>query len=123
MSDRFRDISFFCKDFQCLNKEQQLEVQVRKWKYEAHYWQSRFDKAKERQRELEEENAQLKAKLKLREKQLFERKSEKAKGKASEQLGSENQQASGKPRGQQKGKARENSSRRDHSHLPAVEEP
>lgn len=122
MSDRFREVSFFCTDFQQLNKEQQLEVQVRRWQYEARCWQSRFDAAKERQRELEDENAQLKAKLKLREKQLFERKSEKAKANSSEQAGSEDRQASGNPRGQQKGKARKNSSRGDHSHLLAKEE-
>lgn len=122
MSDRVREVSFFCTDFQQLNKEQQLEVQVRRWQYEARCWQSRFDAAKERQRELEEENARLKAKLKLREKQLFERKSEKAKASSNGQVGSGNQQASRNPRGQQKGKARENSSRRDHSHLPACEE-
>lgn len=120
MSDRFRDISFFCKDFQSLNKEQQLEVQARRWKYEALYWQSRFDAAKQRESELEAENAKLKAKLKLREKQLFEPKSEKAKGK--EQSDSKDKQTSRNPRGQQRGKARENSNRRDHSHLPAKEE-
>ena len=95
---------------------------MRKWEYEARYWQSQFDGAKERQRELEAENAELRAKLKLREKQLFERKSEKAKANSSEQADSEDKQPSGKPRGQQKGKARENSSRRDYSHLPAREE-
>ena len=89
MPDRFRDVSFFCEDFQCLNKEQQMEIQVRRWEYEARSWQSRFDGAKQRQIELEAENAELKAKLKLREKQLFERKSEKAKGSGSEQVGSE----------------------------------
>lgn len=123
MPDRFRDVSLFSKDFQEFNKEQQLEVQVRRWKYEARCWQSRFDAAKERQRELEEENAQLKAKLKLREKQLFERKSEKAKASSSsDQANTEDKQTSRNPRGQQKGKARKNSSRRDYSHLPAKEE-
>ena len=122
MPDRFRDVSFFCGDFQRLNKEQQLEVQVRRWEYEARCWQSRFDTAKQRQIELEAENAELKAKLKLRGKQLFERRSEKAKGKGSAQANTENQQLSGNPRGQQKGKAREESSRRDYSHLPAKEE-
>ena len=122
MPDRFRDVSFFCEDFQYLNKEQQMEIQVRRWEYEARSWQSRFDTAKQRQVELEAENAELKAKLKLREKQLFERKSEKAKGNASVQGNAENQQSSRNPRGQQKGKARENSNRRDYSHLPAKEE-
>ena len=63
MPDRFREVSFFCKDFQRLNNEQQLEVQVRRWEYEARCWQSRFDAAKQRHRELEAENAELKAKL------------------------------------------------------------
>ncbi len=123
MIDRFRDISFFCKDFGQLDAAQQLQVQARRWEYEACYWQSRFDQAKERAKELEAENAQLKAKLKLREKQLFERKSEKNKGKGNErQAGSESKPKSSKPRGQQKGKARKNSSRRDYSHLPVKEE-
>jgi hypothetical protein len=51
-----------------------------------------------------------------------ERKSEKAKGNGNEQANAENQQSSRNPRGQQKGKARENSSRRDYSDLPAKEE-
>ena len=89
--------SWSAKDFQELNKEQQLEVQVRRWTYEAHCWQSRFDAAKERQRALEEENAQLKAKLKLREKQLFERKSKKAKVSSSEQANPEDKQTSRRP--------------------------
>jgi transposase len=105
-----------------LNKEQQLEAQVRKWEYEARCWQSRFDAAKQRQSELEAENAELKAKLKLREKQLFERKSEKAKASSGRHADSQDKQLSKKPRGQQKGISRENSSRRDYSDLPAQEE-
>lgn len=120
--DRFRDISFFCKNFEQFNEEQQLQAQLRKWEYEARYWQSRFDRAKEREKELEAENAQLKAKLKLREKQLFERKSEKNKANGNEQVDSGDKPTSTKPRGQQKGQARANSSRRDYSHLPAKEE-
>ena len=122
MQDRFRDVSFFCEDFQRLKKEQQLEAQARRWEYEARCWQSRFDAAKQRQGELEAENAELKAKLKLREKQLFERRSGKAAGNGREQANPENQQASRNPRGQQKGKARRNSSRRDHSDLPVRQE-
>ena len=122
MSDRFREVSFFCEDFQGLNNEQQLEVQARRWEYEARCWQSRFDAAKQRQRELEAENAELKAKLKLREKQLFKRKSEKSGGNGNKQTSPEKQQVSRNSRGQQKGKSRKNSSRRDHSHLPAREE-
>ena len=122
MMDRFRDISYFCENFQQLDQEEQLKAQVRKWEYEARYWQSRFDQAKEREKELEAENAQLKAKLKLREKQLFERKSEKNKGKGNEQSGSGRNPGRSKPRGQQPGQARNNSSRRDYSPLPAKEE-
>ena len=81
MSDRFRDISVFCENFGALEKAQQLEVNARKWEYEAHYWLGQFDKAKEREKQLKEEISELKSKLKLREKQLFERKSEKGKGK------------------------------------------
>ena len=122
MSDRFRDISVFCENFGALEKAQQLEVNARKWEYEAHYWLGQFDKAKEREKQLKEEISELKSKLKLREKQLFERKSEKGKGKKNETSDCSKDQSQKKPRGQQPGQNRTNSTRRDYSHLCAKEE-
>lgn len=130
----FKDISLFCDDFDALDENGQLQAQIRKWKHEAGYWQSNFNRAKEREEELKAENAQLRAKLKLREKQLFAVKSEKKKGRNTQQKsshgsnGNGNEQKGGtindqsqRPRGQQPGSSRTNSSRRDYSHLPVME--
>lgn len=73
-------------------------------------------KALLRQADLEARIAELEAKLRLREQQLFGRKSETG-GKANEATPTPKPK---KPRGQQPGKP--GPSRRDHSHLPAVEE-
>jgi transposase len=75
-------------------------------------------KAKLRITELELRNAELQAQLRLREQQLFGRKSEAGAG-PSEALTSPKATPK-KPRGQQHGKP--SPRRRDHSHLPVVEE-
>jgi transposase len=75
-------------------------------------------KAKWRIAELEQRNAFLEAKLRLREQQLFGKKSE-AGAARSEALATPNPTPK-KPRGQQPGKP--GPQRRDHSHLPAVAE-
>jgi transposase len=81
----------------------------------AAYWEAMHHKAKRRIVELEQQNAELHAQLRLREQQLF--------GKKSEARPSPSQAKppapSGKPRGQQPGHP--GPKRRDHSHLPAVE--
>jgi transposase len=82
----------------------------------AAYWEAMHQKAKLRIVELERRNAELEAKVRLREQQLFGRKSEVG-GTPSEATPSPKPK---KPRGQQPGQP--SPPRRDYSHLPAVEE-
>jgi transposase len=84
----------------------------------AAYWEAMHKKAKLRIAELEQRNAELEAKLRLREQQLFGKKSEAATA-VSEALTSPATTPK-KPRGQQPGMP--GPQRRDHSHLPAVPE-
>ena len=72
-----------------------------------------------RQAELCAENASLRAQLRLREQQLFGKKSEAGAGKRQAMTASAQVPAAKRPRGQQSGKP--GPSRRDYSHLPAVE--
>jgi transposase len=83
---------------------------------QAAYWKRMHQLALVRQAELRAENESLRAQLRLRDQQLFGTKTE------SHPTPSEAQSktSSGKPRGQQSGKP--GPQRRDHSHLPAVEE-
>ena len=82
----------------------------------AAYWESMHKRAKLRIAELEQRNAEMEAKLRLREQQLFGRKTEAGQG-PSEARPSPKPK---KPRGQQPGNP--GPPRRDYSHLPAVEE-
>jgi transposase len=84
----------------------------------AAYWQAMHKKACLRLAELEQQNAQLEAKLRLREQQLFGQKSEAAA--AVSEVATPAKPLPKKPRGQQRG--RPGPQRRDHSHLPVVEE-
>ena len=92
-----------------------------KQRQQAGYWKSLHQRAVEQREQLKKENAELKAKLSLRERQLFERKTEKAKN--TTEKNEDNAQSGDqkkRPRGQQKGS--KGHGRRDHSHLPSVEE-
>jgi transposase len=87
----------------------------------AGYWKAMHARALDREVKLKAENDQLKALLRLREQQLFGRKSETTAATAAptpdaSQLGA----PPPRPRGQQRGKP--GPRRRDHSHLPAVPE-
>jgi transposase len=82
----------------------------------AAYWEAMHKKALLRQTELEARIAELEAKVRLREQQLFGRTTE-AGGTASEAVPTPRPK---RPRGQQRGKP--GPKRRDHSHLRAVEE-
>jgi transposase len=84
----------------------------------AAYWEAMHKKAKQRIAELERQNAELEAKLRLREQQLFGRKSETGAA-PSDALTAANPTPK-KPRGQQRGKP--GPQRRDYAHLPEVEE-
>lgn len=82
----------------------------------AAYWQAMHHQALFRQADLEVRIAELEGKLRLREQQLFGRKSE-AGGKATEATPTPGPK---RPRGQQPGQP--GPPRRDHSHLPAIDE-
>ena len=95
-----------------------FRIEVAKLKSENAYWRKMHQKAVEREAKLKEEIAALSAKLRLRERQLFERKSEK--GAHHQESTDPNADADKKPRGQQPGS--KGHGRRDYSHLPAREE-
>src|SRR5271170_566527 len=83
----------------------------------AAYWEAMHRKAQLRAAELEQRIAVLEAKLRRREQQLFGTKSESS---ASSTANTTATKPSPKRKGQQRG--RPGPKRRDHSHLPAVEE-
>src|SRR3954454_3909690 len=85
---------------------------------QAAYWKRMHELAVAREAELRAENESLRAQLRLREQQLFGAKSE-SHPTSSEATPQPKPQAQ-RPRGQQPGKP--GHPRRDHSHLPAVEE-
>jgi transposase len=89
---------------------------------QAGYWKSRHADALERLAKLEAEAEQLRGENRKLQDRLFGRKAEKTRGDRSNQLqGNEQGQTSGrKPRGQRKD--RPGPRRRDHSHLPVIEE-
>jgi transposase len=87
----------------------------------AGYWKAMHARALEREAQLKAENEQLKALLRLREQQLFGRKTETSAATApSTPDVSRAGTSPRRPRGQQRG--RPGPRRRDHSHLPAVPE-
>ena len=83
---------------------------------ERSYWRAMHAKAVEREARLKEEKAELEAKLKLREKQLYGRKSEKSSGKSE----TERPEGEKRPGGRQRGSR--GHGRRDYSHLEAETE-
>lgn len=93
-----------------------LLIENSKLNSESAYWRAMHQNAVEREIKLKEKNAELKAKLRLRERQLFGRKSEKG----SKDSESGNPKRSNNPRGQQPGS--KGHGRRDYSHLPADKE-
>jgi transposase len=85
---------------------------------QAAYWKRMHELALAREVELRAENESLRAQLRLREQQLFGTSSEA--GPAPGEASPARQGTPKKPRGQQPGKP--GPQRRDHSHLPALEE-
>jgi transposase len=97
-----------------------LEQEFEPWR-QAAYWQAMHRRALEREAQLKAENDQLKALLRLREQQLFGRKTEA--GAATEPTvppADPTPPPPSRTRGQQRG--RKGPKRRDHSHLSAVVE-
>ena len=86
---------------------------------EQGYWKAQHNKAKEKLEELKKENKELKAKLRMREKQLFGKKSEKTK-KSEKQTNSNKAKNQKRNRGQQPGKP--GHGRGKHNKLEIIEE-
>ena len=99
----------------CSNYLLHKEISELNWK--VGYWRSRHRDAIEREAQLKKENAELQAKLSLRERQLFSRKSEKGSQPESNPSNTDKEK---KSRGQQPGS--KGHGRRNHAHLPAQEE-
>ena len=95
-----------------------IHVELSKLRCENAYWRKMHQKAVERETKLTEQIVELEAKLRLRERQLFGRKSEKGHNKKDTTKSNENGNQKG--RGQQPGS--KGHGRRDYSHLPANEE-
>jgi transposase len=84
----------------------------------AGYWQAMHQRALEREALLRQENEQLRAQLRLREQQLFGRKTETSAASARTPTAPGSDGPPRRPRGQQRG--RPGPRRRDHAHLPTV---
>lgn len=94
-----------------------LEIEFLRLRCESGGWRSKHARAIKREEKLKKEVTELKAKLKLREHQLFGQKSEK---KTKSEKNSSNDETKKKPRGQQpKSKGH---GRKDNSHLPVRED-
>jgi transposase len=91
-----------------------LAQEFEPWR-QAAYYKSLWERATARQARLEQEIAGLRAQLRLREQQLFGRKAD-----STTVEGLPTRVPSPRPRGQQRG--RPGPRRRDHAHLPAIEE-
>ena len=94
-----------------------LTVELTKQRWGNAYWHQMHQKALAREAKLKEKVAELEAKLRLRERQLFARKSEKENNQETAHAKADKEK---KPRGQQKGSP--GHGRRNHSHLPVQEE-
>jgi transposase len=93
-----------------------LAVEFEPWR-QAGYWKAQHQRAVEREALLQKENEQLRAQLRLREQQLFGRKTETS---AATTPTTTIDTSPRRPRGQQRGQM--GPRRRDYSHLPAVPE-
>jgi len=93
-----------------------LAVEFEPWR-QAGYWKAQHQRAIEREALLRKENEQLRAQLRLREQQLFGRKTETSAA-TTPTATTPLDASSRRPRGQQRG--HKGPCRRDYSHLPAV---
>jgi transposase len=102
----------------CLAPDCPCRAQLLELRQQVGYWRAMHHKAVTRWNDAQEEIEQLRAQLRLRERQLFERKSEK--GCSPSASAATMPPLPKRPRGQQRG--RPSPARRCHDHLPAVEE-
>lgn len=96
-----------------------LEAEVKELRWSVARWRSYHQRAVEREQQLKKDVKELKAKIRLRERQLFERKSERQKKDFGNKANDRARQPK-RNRGQQPGS--KGHGRRRHTHLPAVEE-
>jgi hypothetical protein len=93
-----------------------LAAEFEPWR-QAGYWKAKHDRAVQREALLKQEIEQLRAQLRLREQQLFGRKTEAGRA-AAWTASAPDPMATPRRRGQQPGQP--GPRRRDHGHLPAV---
>jgi transposase len=96
-----------------------LAQEFEPWR-QAAYWKAQHQRAVEREALLRQENEQLRAQLRLREQQLFGRKTETSAATTPTTAATCPDAPPRRPRGQQRG--HKGPRRRDYSHLPAVSE-
>ncbi len=96
-----------------------VDVEILRLRREVGYWRAMHRKAVEREEWLKQEVEELRAKLSLRERQLFERRSERG-SKGSGKRSTAKEQGGGGKRGQRKGS--KGHGRRRHRELPGQEE-
>ena len=94
-----------------------LAQEFEPWRAAA-YWKAMHQRALQREALLRQENEQLRAQLRLREQQLFGRKTETSAATAPTPTPPGSDGPPRRPRGQQRG--RPGPRRRDHAHLPAI---
>lgn len=108
-----RVVASVCASPACPHRRENIELRL-----QANYWQAQFQRAKERFAAKDERIRQLEAEIKKLKQDLFGRKSEKSG--ALETGAATSAAASTRSRGHQPGS--KGHGRRDHSHLPVVEE-
>ena len=102
----------------CLSLACPCRAQLLELRQQVGYWRAMHQNAVARCTDAQQEIEQLRAQLRLRERQLFERKSEKSR--TPSLSAPVTMPPPKRPRGQQRG--RPSPARRSHDHLPAVEE-
>ena len=106
----------FVETLELREKVSSLKIEIVEWCTEANLWKAQHQRAKKREESLKQENLHLKAKIRLREKQLFGKKSEKKKSKKDKKISPTTEGKKKKrKRGQQEGE--KGPKRRNYSHL------
>ncbi len=97
-----------------------LQAEIFELRQQRGFYKERHQRACQREQELKRKIQELEAKLRLRERQLFGRKSEKSNSHKSHKSKPTISKPPNRPKGQQPGST--GHGRKDHSHLPAEEE-
>jgi transposase len=104
----------------CIHPDCPCRTELIRLRQQANYYKAQHQRAVTRLEQLQQDLEQLRAQLRLRERQLFERKSEKTCATPETQPAATATPLPKRPRGQQRG--RPSPPRRSYRHLPAVEE-